>query len=50
VLEVEGRIVWMKGAELEPEQGLVVTANDEPGGGRSGEKDGVGGEEEQNSS
>ena len=27
VLEVEGRIVWMKGAELEPEQGIAVTAH-----------------------
>ena len=26
VLELDGRIVWMKGAELEPEPGLAVTA------------------------
>ena len=26
VLELEGRIVWIKGAELEPEPGLAVTA------------------------
>jgi tRNA(Ile)-lysidine synthase len=26
VLEVEGRIVWMRGVELQPEAGLVVTA------------------------
>ena len=26
VLEVDGRIVWMRGVELEPEPGLVVTA------------------------
>ncbi|MGA2048721.1 MAG: tRNA lysidine(34) synthetase TilS [Terracidiphilus sp.] len=28
VLEVGGRIVWMKGVELEPEQGLTVVATD----------------------
>ncbi len=27
VLEIDGRIVWMKGAELEPEQGIHVVAN-----------------------
>jgi tRNA(Ile)-lysidine synthase len=27
VLEVEGRIIWMKGVELELEEGLVVSAN-----------------------
>lgn len=26
VLEVDGRIVWMKGVELEPEQGIAVTS------------------------
>jgi tRNA(Ile)-lysidine synthase len=26
VLEVEGRIVWMKGIELEPEPGIQVDA------------------------
>jgi len=26
VLEVDGRIVWMKGVELEPEQGIAVSA------------------------
>jgi tRNA(Ile)-lysidine synthase len=25
VLEVAGKIIWMKGVELEPEQGIVVT-------------------------
>ena len=29
VLEVEGRIVWMKGVDVEPEVGLVVTAREE---------------------
>jgi tRNA(Ile)-lysidine synthase len=28
VLEIEGRIVWMRGAELEPEAGITVTATD----------------------
>jgi tRNA(Ile)-lysidine synthase len=28
VLEVNGRIVWMKGVELEPEQGIAVVATD----------------------
>ncbi len=28
VLEVEGRIVWMKGVEVEPEQGFAVVAAD----------------------
>jgi hypothetical protein len=28
VLEVEGRIVWMKGVELEPELGITVVATD----------------------
>jgi tRNA(Ile)-lysidine synthase len=28
VLEVGGRIVWMKGVELEPEQGIAVVATD----------------------
>ena len=27
VLEVDGRIVWMKGVELEPEAGIEVVAN-----------------------
>jgi tRNA(Ile)-lysidine synthase len=27
VLEIDGRIVWMKGVELEPEQGIHVVAN-----------------------
>jgi len=27
VLEVDGRIVWMKGVELEPEQGIGVAAS-----------------------
>jgi tRNA(Ile)-lysidine synthase len=26
VLEVGGRIVWMRGAELEPEPGLMISA------------------------
>jgi hypothetical protein len=26
VLEVDGRIVWMKGVEVEPEEGIAVTA------------------------
>ena len=26
VLEMDGRIVWMKGVELEPEPGIVVAA------------------------
>jgi tRNA(Ile)-lysidine synthase len=26
VLELDGRIVWMKGAELEPEQGMEIAA------------------------
>jgi tRNA(Ile)-lysidine synthase len=26
VLEAGGRVVWMKGAELEPESGLAITA------------------------
>jgi len=28
VLEVEGRIVWMKGVEVEPERGIAVVATD----------------------
>jgi len=28
VLEIEGRIVWMKGVELEPERWIRVTATD----------------------
>jgi tRNA(Ile)-lysidine synthetase-like protein len=28
VLEVDGRIVWMKGVELEPEPGIAVVATD----------------------
>jgi hypothetical protein len=28
VLEVEGRIVWMRGAELEPAAGISVVAED----------------------
>ena len=31
VLEVEGRIVWMQGAELEPEAGISVLATALPG-------------------
>jgi tRNA(Ile)-lysidine synthase len=31
VLEVEGRIVWMQGAELEPEAGISVVATILPG-------------------
>ena len=27
VLEIDGRIVWMKGVELEPEQGIAITAS-----------------------
>jgi tRNA(Ile)-lysidine synthase len=39
VLEVGGRIAWMKGVELEPEQGIaVVTAELEPVGGIDGSK------------
>jgi tRNA(Ile)-lysidine synthase len=26
VLEVDGKIAWMKGVEVEPEQGMTVTA------------------------
>lgn len=29
VLEVEGRIVWMKGVDVQPEAGLAVTADDD---------------------
>jgi tRNA(Ile)-lysidine synthase len=32
VLEVEGRIVWMRGVEVQPEAGLVVTAEDQKDG------------------
>lgn len=32
VLEVEGRIVWMRGVELEPEQGIEVVATPLDGG------------------
>ncbi len=28
VLEAGGRIVWMKGVEVEPEQGITVLARD----------------------
>jgi tRNA(Ile)-lysidine synthase len=28
VLDVDGRIVWMKGVELEPEPGLTIVATD----------------------
>jgi tRNA(Ile)-lysidine synthase len=28
VLEVGGRVVWMKGVELEPEQGIMVVSNE----------------------
>jgi tRNA(Ile)-lysidine synthase len=33
VLEVGGRIVWMKGVELEPEPGIAVVAIDIHGSG-----------------
>jgi tRNA(Ile)-lysidine synthase len=33
VLEVDGRIVWMRGVELEPEQGITVVAASLDGGG-----------------
>jgi tRNA(Ile)-lysidine synthase len=33
VLEVDGRIVWMRGVELEPEQGITVVAANLDGGG-----------------
>jgi hypothetical protein len=26
VLEIDGRIAWMRGVEVEPEQGIVVVA------------------------
>jgi hypothetical protein len=32
VLEVDGRIVWMKGVELEPEPGIEVVATVLDGG------------------
>jgi tRNA(Ile)-lysidine synthase len=35
VLEVDGRIAWMKGVELEPEQGIVVVASPLEGDGQS---------------
>ena len=38
VLEVGGRIVWMKGAEVQPGAGLVVTADDEAENNESGEE------------
>jgi hypothetical protein len=28
VLEVDGRIIWMKGVEVEPESGLAVAATE----------------------
>jgi tRNA(Ile)-lysidine synthase len=32
VLEIDGRIIWMKGVELEPEPGITVVATDlDPG-------------------
>jgi len=31
VLEYDGRLIWMKGAELEPEPGLTITARPLPG-------------------
>jgi tRNA(Ile)-lysidine synthase len=33
VLELDGRIVWMKGVELEPEQGIQVAATTLDGNG-----------------
>jgi tRNA(Ile)-lysidine synthase len=35
VLEVDGRIAWMKGVELESEQGLVVVASPLEGDGQT---------------
>jgi tRNA(Ile)-lysidine synthase len=35
VLEVDGRIAWMKGVELEPEQGIVVVTSPLEGDGQS---------------
>ncbi|MGP8270566.1 MAG: tRNA lysidine(34) synthetase TilS [Terracidiphilus sp.] len=40
VLEMGGRIVWMKGVELEPEPGIVVAASSLEDGGESYGKDG----------
>jgi tRNA(Ile)-lysidine synthase len=40
VLEVDGRIVWMKGVELEPEPGIGVVATNI---GDAGEGNGTGG-------
>ncbi len=42
VLEVDGRIVWMKGVELEPEQGIAVRAMDLEGTGTMGITKGLG--------
>ena len=39
VLEVGGRIVWMKGVELEPELGIVVMTTSLEGRGESDGKD-----------
>jgi tRNA(Ile)-lysidine synthase len=38
VLEVEGRIVWMKGVEVQPEAWLVVTAEDRVNNKRDGDR------------
>jgi tRNA(Ile)-lysidine synthase len=40
VLEVEGRIVWMKGVDVQPEAGLAVTAEDEAENSRSVQESG----------
>jgi tRNA(Ile)-lysidine synthase len=34
VLELDGRIVWMKGVEVEPEPGVAVIATELDAGGR----------------
>jgi len=45
VLEVEGRILWMKGVEVQQEAGLLVTADDEAEKNLSGQESGLGGRE-----
>jgi hypothetical protein len=40
VLEVDGRIVWMKGVELEPEPGIAVAATSLEDAGEGAGKDG----------
>jgi tRNA(Ile)-lysidine synthase len=40
VLEVDGRIVWMKGVELEPEPGIDVVATSLEDAGEGAGKDG----------